>query len=247
MLTSPGWRGRPRQCWILLAFVLGLVCGGVSTALVLWVGSRLVMGLPLPHAATVLGLLCIAALLRDTGRIDFPLPENRRLVPQDIFRKHPLLAGGQFGFELGTGVRTYVPTSSPYLVASAVLLLAPPLVAAISAGVAFGCGRAAMVVARKSAADVMVWDEQLSKWTTVLQRASVPLVTVGIGVLFFNLAQPDTQGTSRGSGYVSVLNATVQDSTSKCASCHTAGWARGACRPRTADSSKVGTGRRGRR
>jgi hypothetical protein len=60
-----------------------------------------------------------------------------------------LLSGGlagvfQFGFELGTGVRTYLPTAAPHVLALLLLLGTVSLPESLAAGVGFGVGRGAL-------------------------------------------------------------------------------------------------------
>ncbi|QKV79753.1 hypothetical protein [Amycolatopsis sp. Hca4] len=142
MLSSPVWRGTPT-----LAFGAGLVSGGALTALVLLVAGSLLRA-PLPAAAcwAVVAAALGAVLLRDAGVWSFRLPENRRLVPDTVFRLGRHLGPLQFGFEMGTGARTYLPSGLPYVAAIAVALTAP-LPAALAAGAGFGLGRALMTTA----------------------------------------------------------------------------------------------------
>jgi hypothetical protein len=141
VLSPPVRRGTP-----VAAFCLGLIIGGVLTATALVVvGSLIRAPLPVPArwalvvaAAGVLGLRA-ARVLR------FRLPENRRLVPETVLRLGRHLGPLQFGVEMGSGVRTYLPSALPYVAAVAVLLLASPL-AGVAAGAGFGLGRALMTV-----------------------------------------------------------------------------------------------------
>jgi hypothetical protein len=114
------------------------------TALVLVViGSLLRAPLPAPARWAVVGAALIAVLLRQLGVVRFTLPENRRLVPETVFRLGRHLGPLQFGLEMGTGARTYLPSGLPYVAAVAVLMTASvPL--AFCAGVGFGLGRALM-------------------------------------------------------------------------------------------------------
>src|SRR5919198_5663269 len=114
------------------------------TALVLVVVGSLVRApVPPPARLAVVGLALIAVLLRQLGVLRFTLPENRRLVPETDFRLGRHLGPLQFGLEMGTGVRTYLPSGLPYVGAVAVLMTASvPL--ALCAGAGFGLGRALM-------------------------------------------------------------------------------------------------------
>src|SRR5215471_18634275 len=103
------------------------------TAAVLLVAGSLVRA-PLPQAARcAIAVAALAAmLLQERGLLRLRLPENRRLVPESVFR---------LGRHLGA--RTYLPSALPYAAAAAVLLLASAP-AALGAGAGFGLGRALM-------------------------------------------------------------------------------------------------------
>lgn len=79
---------------------------------------------------------------RELGLVHFPLPQNARQIPQDVLRRRLRRGSLQFGFELGTGVRTYVSASSPYVLALGLLLSRQDPAATLLAGAAFGLGRA---------------------------------------------------------------------------------------------------------
>jgi hypothetical protein len=132
---------------------------------------------------TLAALIALVVLWVDlTGRAR-KLPQNRRQIPREVFNRSLSSAGLQFGFELGTGVRTYLPTASPYLLATLIVLLQPGWYAAIAAGAGFGLGRALMPVLR-------TWSGDGPKWDVLLQRrlgwapASISLIG---GVLMLNL------------------------------------------------------------
>lgn len=114
---------------------VGLILGGIVQGLV-----------PLPVRLTLLGLLAAAVLLREFGLVDFRVPENARLVPEHVLQRGPMLGGVQFGFEMGTGMRTYSPSSAPHLVLAAIVL-ALPWDGALVAGVGFAFARWLMAAA----------------------------------------------------------------------------------------------------
>jgi hypothetical protein len=128
----------------VLAFCAGLLAGGAVTATVLVVVGSLARA-PIPPVArwAVIGAVLVLVLLRQIGVLSFVLPENRRLVPETVFRLGRVLGPLQFGLEMGTGVRTYLPSGLPYVGAAAVALTAS-LPLALCAGVGFGLGRALM-------------------------------------------------------------------------------------------------------
>jgi len=87
------------------------------------------------------------------------LPHRRAQVPSTV-----IAAGGdagalRFGFEMGTGIRTHMPSNLPYLPLGAVLLVSS-WPAALACGLGFGVGRAAMALGRHHSGDGTWWDSQ---------------------------------------------------------------------------------------
>lgn len=167
----------------MLAFAAGLVAGGMLSAAVAVVLGSLVRG-PVPPSAryaislAVLGIL----LLREVGVLRLPLPQQRRLVPESVFRLGRHLGPLQFGIEMGTGVRTYLPSGLPYALLAAVALLArwPD---AVLAGAGFGLGRALMTTAALSTRDGG-WDarwQRSQRWLAPLLGAALAVLLVGAG------------------------------------------------------------------
>lgn len=127
---------------MLAVFTLGLLLGGTLTGLVIWLLSGLAAPLPPYARATAILLIATAGVAREFNLLSIPLPQNARQIPQEVLQRHLRLGTLQFGFELGTGVRTYVSASTPYVAALALLLShQPPLQTALT-GTAFGLGRA---------------------------------------------------------------------------------------------------------
>jgi hypothetical protein len=139
---------------LLVGFVAGAL-GALPQAL-----------LPAPVRYTLFALVAVPVLLREVGLVRFPVPQNARLVPEDV--QHLRRWGAlQFGFEMGTGVRTYSPSALPHLVLAAVLLVVPlPAAFALAAG--FALGRLAMPLLSN------LWSDDGS-WTHVWAR-SEPVV-----------------------------------------------------------------------
>lgn len=147
---------------MLAVLTAGLILGALLSAMVLWLLSGLLSPLPpeLRHGAIVVA--AVLALLRDTGVLRFPMPQNARQIPQDVLQRDLMRGTLQFGFELGTGVRTYVSASAPYVIALGVLLTGGTAVTAVAAGIGFGLGRALSPVARLASGDVGGWDVRLA-------------------------------------------------------------------------------------
>jgi hypothetical protein len=128
-----------------VAFVAGAV-GALPQAL-----------LPAPVRYALFALVAAPVLLREVGLVRFGVPQNARLVPEDV--QHLRRWGAlQFGFEMGTGMRTYSPSALPHLVLAAVLLVVPlPAAFALAAG--FALGRLAMPVLSNAWSDDGSWTQ----------------------------------------------------------------------------------------
>ena len=151
--------------------MVGLLGGGLCTALLLSLASGLAAPLPPAWRYAAVVAVALLGLLRDLGAVRFPLPQNARQVPRDVLQRDLLRGSLQFGFELGTGVRTFVSATSPYVLAVALLLLGQQLPAAVLAGLGFGAGRAATPLLRQLSGAAEVWDDDL--------RARLPVVKAG--------------------------------------------------------------------
>ena len=149
---------------MIALFVVGLSLGGLSSASALWLASGMLRPLPVPIRVGTMLIICMIAILRDLELVKIPLPENARQIPRSVFRRGIGQAAVHFGFELGTGVRTYVPTTIPYVLGVALLLLAPPYAIAIAAGTGFALGRAAYLLLRLGSGEDSAWDSAFERW-----------------------------------------------------------------------------------
>ncbi|MET9594589.1 hypothetical protein ABZY45_27245 [Streptomyces sp. NPDC006516] len=143
-------------------FTCGLLAGGVLTAGVLWLLSGLFTPLPAGVRQGLIVAVALLAVLRDAGTLSLRLPQNARQIPQDVLRRHLVRGALQFGFELGTGVRTYVSASAPYAMAVAVLLSGGSPAPALAAGLGFGAGRALTPALRRLSGNGERWDDLLA-------------------------------------------------------------------------------------
>lgn len=113
------------------------------------------------------------------------LPQNRRAVPQQIIPRSDVDGPLQFGFEMGTGVRTYMPSAIPHALVLAVLLVGG-LGPGIAAGLGFGLGRALMPTLRARYRTPLDWDRLLLRRAPALYSTSALafaalLITLGAG------------------------------------------------------------------
>jgi hypothetical protein len=110
---------------------------------------------PLPVRAALFGVAALVVLGREIGLWRFRVPENARLVPEDV-QHHAQWGAWQFGFEMGTGMRTYSPSALPHLTLAAVVLVVP-LPAALAVAAGFAGGRALMPVLSNAWSDDGAW------------------------------------------------------------------------------------------
>lgn len=134
--------------------------GGVTTgALLVLLGSLLRPILPIWLRIALVGLLALVVVGNESGRVRVWLPQNGRQVPSTVIQEGGRVGAWQFGFEMGTGLRTFMTSSVPHLAALTVALLAWwPY--ALLAGAAFGAGRAVMPLVRLGWGDGSDWDRR---------------------------------------------------------------------------------------
>lgn len=143
------------------------------------VGSLLRPALP-PVVRT--GLVAAVAVFVLAGELRLhrvTLPHRRAQVPSAVIGAGPEAGALQFGFEMGSGVRTHLPSNLPYLPLVAVLLVGS-WVAAMTAGLGFGLGRAAMALGRHYSRDLTWWDGQ---WQRHGRRLRVVLTVTAVLVV----------------------------------------------------------------
>lgn len=145
----------------LSSFTLGLLLGGAATALAFWLGGELLSLKSLPDEWRLGVVTTVLATLlgREFGLVPIRLPENRRLVPETVFRLGPGLGPFQFGLEMGSGIRTYVPSAVPYMAVTGLVLLTGPLQASVI-GCGFGLGRALMTSGAIAIGNASLWDNE---------------------------------------------------------------------------------------
>jgi hypothetical protein len=124
-------------------FVIGLVAGGAVAGWIVAIAAGFVPALATPVTRALLLTALVLAVSRDLGVISLGLPQNGRQVTPRVAARDPLLGALQFGFEMGTGMRTFITASAPYVLVVGALLAASTLDAVI-AGIGFGFGRAIM-------------------------------------------------------------------------------------------------------
>jgi len=136
---SRGRRWGLTAAWFALGAALGgATLGGVAALLALVVGS---IGLTTEVAVGLGAALAVAAVALDLGLLGRPMPHHRRQVDEvwlDQYRSWVYGAG--FGWQIGTGVLTYIMTAGVYLTVGLAALTGRPALA-FAVAVLFGAVR----------------------------------------------------------------------------------------------------------
>jgi hypothetical protein len=158
------WRDRAKW-W----FALGQILGGLTTAaLALLLGAVALRPLlPVPIAAAAVVAVGFFVVTETLGLHRGRLPQARRQVPTSIIARGADVGALQFGFEMGTGARTFMPNGLPHLALAYCLLLADP-VSSLVVGAAFGAARALMALSRTRSPDA--WDDEWAIHAAKLTR-----------------------------------------------------------------------------
>jgi len=172
-MASPS--GRRGSAALLGPLALGLVLGGSVSALLFWLLSGLAQPLWPPVRVVLLAAVVVAAVADEAFGLGWRWPQNARQVPQAIRRRVPALGLLQFGFELGTGLRTFVTSRAPYVVVALLLLAGLSFVEALALGAGFGVGRALMPATRAWHASTGGWDRRLERASRELRLAATVL------------------------------------------------------------------------
>lgn len=144
-----GRRFRPTAGW----FVAGATLGGVTLGALMAVVALAIRALGVPALGAgpvLLAALAAVALAAgaagDLGLLGYRIPLLRRQVNERwLDRYRPWVYGGGFGWQIGTGLTTYVMTTAVFATIAVAALSASPLVAA-SVGVVFGVSRGLAVL-----------------------------------------------------------------------------------------------------
>lgn len=170
-------RGRHLQLPLWAAFAVGTTLGGLTTGLALGVLSGLLSPVP---GGVRLGLFVLVALglaVLDLASPVLPLPQRSELIPQEVFARGMARGGFLFGVEYGCGWRTLVPSAASYVAAAFVLLLVPPLWAAVLLGAAFGAARS-LAVLQYVLVGAPGWQAFLARHSRLLERAGTVLTAL---------------------------------------------------------------------
>ena len=136
------------------SYTAGALSGAFVTGTALFVASGLLSAIPSTGRTVVAITVLLLLLIHRLGIVCLDLPQRTYQIPRETFTDVPSRAAFRFAFELGTGVRTYITSVSPYALAVVLLLGLPAelgraTIAAAAAAVGYGLGRS-LVVASQS-------------------------------------------------------------------------------------------------
>ena len=146
----------------------------------LWLLSGLFAPIAADVRVVVFLVLAVLVLLAGHGVIGIGLPQRHHQIPRTVFDQSPERAAARFGYELGTGLRTYLPSAAPHLLAVGLVVLGGPLWAALAVGVGFGAGRGLLPAQRAIAPDAGRWDARLDLAVPVLRLTGEAIAVVGL-------------------------------------------------------------------
>lgn len=149
----------------------------------LWIGSGLLDPIPfrVRSVGLVGGLVLICILSRGrskrVGRLK--LPQSQRQIAQEVLGRG-FRGVFRFGFEIGTGVRTYLPTAAPHALALGLLLTSPTVYTALGMGAAFGIGRGLQQLATAIARSRDSFQEGWQRPVVAASRFATVATAVGV-------------------------------------------------------------------
>lgn len=172
--ASRGYRYRTTATW----FVTGAVVGGAMLGGVMAAVSAAVSALD-ASSAVLLGIAAVLAVLAavvDAGLLGFSPPFLHRQVNEYwLGRYRAWVYGSGFGWQIGTGVTTYIMTAAVFLTIALGALSASPL-AALLIGICFGLARglAVLLTARlRTTAELFALHRRFDALTDPVRRAVI--------------------------------------------------------------------------
>lgn len=190
-ITPIGERGRGHRYaatarWYIAGAVLGGLTLGVASAVAAAAVDRFDLSVRTASLAAVVASL--VAVAHDARLAGFEVPTHRRQVNERWLEEfRPWVYGAGFGFQVGTGLATYITTASTYLVVVLLALTASPPVA-LGVGAGFGLTRGLAVLLTRdvrSATDLVAVHDAVQRWGTPVLAGVVATQTAGAALVAF--------------------------------------------------------------
>ena len=164
-------------------FVMGATAGGLALGGLVAMLAAVVAGLGPSSAAvgSVALAAALVALVSDTGLAGVRVPVHHRQVNErwlDTYR--PWVYGGGFGFQIGTGLATYITTAAVYLFVVLGALTGDPAIA-LALGASFGLVRGLAVLLTRRVTDpvgLLGFHRRFAALLPRAQRAALAVVAL---------------------------------------------------------------------
>ncbi len=181
MMLRPPVRGTPILGRLpgLAAFTAGATLGGLATLTVAHVLGGLVSWVPSTVRVGAVAAAGVVVLAQALGVAVVPVPQRRAMIPIGRFDRRQGAAQFLFGLELGSGLRTYLPSLAPHYVAAFALAHVVPLWGLPILAVGWGAGRSLPLVARLGDARRGGWAGQAALTRRAARVGGVAAVATG--------------------------------------------------------------------
>lgn len=171
-------RGSFRHLLLYICFAAGSLTGGAITGLLLTVVGGLVSWIDgtIRLGAFLVGGMGLVIYDLCVSRVQ--LVQAARQIPQEVFISDLRWAASRFGFEYGTGLRTFLTSSAPYILGCAVILAEVRPLTGFAVGSAFGFGRSFSLL-QYQVKKKENWQEAVQRQARLLERCG----SVGVFLL----------------------------------------------------------------
>lgn len=163
-----------------LAFLAGTTLGAGAVGVLLVLAGGLLSPIPEPVRLGLAAVMAIGILAVERGIAGLRLPQTPRQIPSDVVAVRRPGNAWRFAVPYGTGLRTYLPSASPHVLAVG-LVLAAPSWAALAGALAFGAGRGVSLLVRSCTRDRDTFGAVFERMTTRLVPQA-PLLVAGLVV-----------------------------------------------------------------
>ncbi|KAA0234975.1 MAG: hypothetical protein JJLCMIEE_01281 [Acidimicrobiales bacterium] len=174
----------------LAAYMLGSLAGGLVLGAALGLAGSVLRELIDPaFAAMTFGAVCMVAFVADRGRWLSRLPSWHRQVNEDWLAEfRGWVYGSGFGFQLGLGVVTIIPSAIFYAVMAAGLLVGS-VQGAVVIGGAFGLVRGLVLITGRRIVDtqsLLAYHRSFQRRARLADTATSTALLVGAGTLLLS-------------------------------------------------------------
>jgi hypothetical protein len=196
-ITPLAERARRHRYWhAAVWFGLGATLGGVTLGMGMVVGALVLdsaVGVAGTAAVVIAAVVTATCLAADAEVLGARLPEHPRQVDATWVARFRLWAyAGGYGFQLGTGVSTYVMTNATYAVICVGMVTLRPA-AALWLGVAYGISRGATILLG-AAVTTPTRLRAVHRWLAATDRASLAVAMAAqLGLLAVCVAELDSR------------------------------------------------------